>query len=183
MFKLLVLLEKLWQNTISLTVYDKTKKNSNILFRHPASFNTMIGTCKVLYPTELNIWTKFNLIQQVYLDDNGTLKLTCHHINGRHICLKIKSIYVVRGARLKARGRWFDSRRKHTLSFWIFRLYPVDNSSAKTMQMKSSMTFIERNGCTEIDLILKQIWRRFIWWQVSFNIQIRIEFELYIPSK
>ena len=36
--------------------------------------------------------------------------------------------------------------------------------------MKSSMTFIQSNGWTEIDLILKQKWRRFIWWQVSFNI-------------
>ena len=35
--------------------------------------------------------------------------------------------------------------------------------------MKSSMTFIQSNGCTEKDLILKQKWRRFIWWQVSFN--------------
>ena len=34
--------------------------------------------------------------------------------------------------------------------------------------MKSSMTFIQSNGCTEIDLILKQIWWRFIWRQVSF---------------
>ena len=33
---------------------------------------------------------------------------------------------------------------------------------AKTIQMKSRMTFIQSNGCTEIDLILKQIWRRFI---------------------
>ena len=33
---------------------------------------------------------------------------------------------------------------------------------AKTIQMKSSMTFIQSNGWTEIDLILKQIWRRFI---------------------
>ena len=45
---------------------------------------------------------------------------------------------------------------------------PVDNSSANTIQMKSSMTFIQSNGWTEIDLILKQIWRRFILWQVSF---------------
>ena len=35
--------------------------------------------------------------------------------------------------------------------------------------MKSSMTFFQSNGWTEIDLILKQKWRRFIWWQVSFN--------------
>ena len=38
------------------------------------------------------------------------------------------------------------------------------------MQMKSSMTFIQSNGWTEIDLILKQIWRRFIWRQVSFKV-------------
>ena len=36
--------------------------------------------------------------------------------------------------------------------------------------MKSSMTFIQSNGWTEIDLILKQIWRRFIWRQVSFKL-------------
>ena len=35
--------------------------------------------------------------------------------------------------------------------------------------MKSSMTVIQSNGWTEIDLILKQKWRRFIWWQVSFK--------------
>ena len=35
--------------------------------------------------------------------------------------------------------------------------------------MKSSMTFIQSNECTGIDWILKEIWRRFIWWQVSFN--------------
>ena len=35
--------------------------------------------------------------------------------------------------------------------------------------MKSSMTFIQSNGSTEIDLILKQKWRRFIWRQVSFK--------------
>ena len=32
------------------------------------------------------------------------------------------------------------------------------NSSAKSIQMKSSMRFIQSNGWTEIDLILKQIW-------------------------
>ena len=35
--------------------------------------------------------------------------------------------------------------------------------------MKASMTFIQSNGWTEIDLILKQKWRRFIWRQVSFK--------------
>ena len=38
--------------------------------------------------------------------------------------------------------------------------------------MKSSMTFIQSNWWTEIDLILKQIWRRFIWWQVRFKYAI-----------
>ena len=58
-------------------------------------------------------------------------------------------------------------RRRHTLSFWIFCLYSVDNSSAKIIQMKSSMTFIQSNGWTKIDLILKNKGGRFIWWQVS----------------
>ena len=38
-----------------------------------------------------------------------------------------------------------------------FRLYPVDKSSAKAIQLKSSMTFIQRNVWTEIDLILKNM--------------------------
>ena len=63
-------------------------------------------------------------------------------------------------------------KRRHTLSFWIFRLYPVDNSSTKTIQMKSSMGFIQSYGWTEIDLILKQIWWRFIRRQVSFKWKI-----------
>ena len=50
----------------------------------------------------------------------------------------------------------------HNLSFLIFRLNPVDDSSAKAIQMKLSMTFIESNGWTDKDLILKQIWRRLI---------------------
>ena len=45
---------------------------------------------------------------------------------------------------------------------------------ARHTQMKSSMTFIQSNGWTEIDLILKQIWRRFIWWQVSFNSKMNV---------
>ena len=40
---------------------------------------------------------------------------------------------------------------------------------AKTIQMKSSMMFIQSSGWTEIDLILKQIWRQFIWRQVIFK--------------
>ena len=45
--------------------------------------------------------------------------------------------------------------------FGIFEYGNVVHISAKTIQMKSSMTFIQSNGCTGIDLILKQIWRRF----------------------
>ena len=76
---------------------------------------------------------------------------------------------MVRVIRWRARGRGFDSRRRHTLSFWNFRQRNVVHIPAKTIQMKSSMTFIQSNGWTEIDLILKQKWRRFIWWQVSFK--------------
>ena len=47
----------------------------------------------------------------------------------------------------------------------------VDDSSAKTIQMKSSMKFIQSNWLTEIDLILKQIWRWFIWLQVSYKLR------------
>ena len=46
--------------------------------------------------------------------------------------------------------------------------------------MKSSMTLIQSNGWTEIDLLLKQIWRRLIWWQVSFNIKSRKYFNTQI---
>ena len=48
-----------------------------------------------------------------------------------------------------------------------FSLFSVANSSANTIQLKSSMTFIQSNGCTERDLILI-IWRPFIGRQVSF---------------
>ena len=54
--------------------------------------------------------------------------------------------------------------------FEIFANGTLFTSRAKTIQMKSSMTFIQSNGWTEIDLILKQIWRRFIWRQVSFKV-------------
>ena len=81
---------------------------------------------------------------------------------------------MVREARWKEKGRWFDSRPRHKLSFWNFRIRNVVHISAKTIQMKSSMTFIQSNGCTGIDLILKQIWRRFKWWQVSFKSRFTI---------
>ena len=83
---------------------------------------------------------------------------------------------MVRVTSWKARGRGFDSRRRHTLSIWNFRYRNVVHIPAKTIQMKSSMTFFQSNGWTEIDLILKQIWRRFIWRQVSFNMYMYIGF-------
>ena len=96
------------------------------------------------------------------------LKLTSHHINRRQVVNGFDS-RVVRAVHLKARGRWFDSRRRHIFSIWIFRLPPVVHSSAKTIQMKSSMMFIQSNGCTEIHLILKEIWRRLKMRHVSFK--------------
>ena len=49
-------------------------------------------------------------------------------------------------------------------NFEFFPYIPFDNSSAKTIKMKSSMTFIKSNWWTAILLKLKQIhlWRRFI---------------------
>ena len=39
---------------------------------------------------------------------------------------------------------------------FFFRLLSVDHSSTKTIQVKSSMTFIQSNGCIGIDLILNK---------------------------
>ena len=46
--------------------------------------------------------------------------------------------------------------------------------------MKSSMTVIQSNGWTEIDLILKQKWRRFIWRQVSFKDRSALWLSLFL---
>ena len=46
--------------------------------------------------------------------------------------------------------------------------------------MISSMTFIQSNGWTEIDLILKQKWRWFIWWQVSFKYPTRPDTYIHV---
>ena len=43
-----------------------------------------------------------------------------------------------------------------------FSLPPVAYSSAKPLQMESSMTFIQSSGCKEIDSVFKKIWRLFI---------------------
>ena len=87
------------------------------------------------------------------------LKLTCHHINRRHICFNINSVSVHPLLWMNVMLDFICmvlAELGDTLSFWIFRLHPVDNSSANTIQMKSSMTFIQSNGwmSTEIYLIL-----------------------------
>ena len=46
--------------------------------------------------------------------------------------------------------------RRHSLSFWIFRLRNFVHISSKTIHMKSSMTFIQSIGCTGIDLIFNK---------------------------
>ena len=40
----------------------------------------------------------------------------------------------------KANGRWFDPRWREMFLFWIFRLLPIPDSSAESLQIKSSMT-------------------------------------------
>ena len=85
-----------------------------------------------------------------------------------------------RASRWKVSDRWVDSRRRYIFSFWISRLNPVVHSSAKPMQMNSSMTFIQSNGCKEIDLIFK-LWWRYIWRHVSFGIN-HLLFKAYMSS-
>ena len=48
--------------------------------------------------------------------------------------------------------------------FEFFDYFPLITARRrpKKTEMKSSMAFIQSNECTEKDLILKQIWRRFI---------------------
>ena len=64
-------------------------------------------------------------------------------------------------------GEWLErSARKQgvagsipaggTYFHFEFFAFPVVHSSARPIQMKSSMTFIQSNGCNEIDLILNK---------------------------
>ena len=48
----------------------------------------------------------------------------------------------------------FEYRWRHRVSFCMFCSLSVPHSSAKPVQMKSSMTYIQSNRCTEIDIIL-----------------------------
>ena len=57
------------------------------------------------------------------------------------------------GKYCKVRGRWFDSCWRLTFLFWMFSLFSVPHSSAKPIQMKSSMAFIRSNRWIEIDII------------------------------
>ena len=78
-------------------------------------------------------------------------------LNFLHQIINVSYGRVVRAARWKAKGRWFDSRRRHIFFILNFCLLPVSHRSKTTIQMKSSTTFIQSNGCTEMDLILKNI--------------------------
>ena len=80
-----------------------------------------------------------------------------------------------RVARVTSKGSLVRFPAEAYIIIWNFRWGNVVHISAKTTQMNSSMTFIQSNRCTQIDLILKQIWRRFIWWQVSFkDVRLRL---------
>ena len=56
-----------------------------------------------------------------------------------------------------ARGKvhYMTPAEAHIFILNLF-LFPVAHISAKPMQIKSSMTSIQRNGCKEIDLILNK---------------------------
>ena len=53
----------------------------------------------------------------------------------------------------KRGARWFVFRWRHIFSFLIFRLIAAQ-SSVTPMQMKPSMTFIQRSWCKEINITL-----------------------------
>ena len=63
----------------------------------------------------------------------------------------------------------FDSVKTHIFSFWIYRLLLFPQSWVKPIQMKSSMTYIQTNGCTKINIILTKRWQWLIWVQNSFK--------------
>ena len=56
--------------------------------------------------------------------------------------------------------------------YYYFRIFAngtLFTSRRRPYKWNQAWQFIQSNGSTEIDLILKQIWRRFIWRQVSFK--------------
>ena len=71
-----------------------------------------------------------------------------------------QSVSVAELSKVPARGVkgcWFESRWRHTrISIFNFRLLRVPHSSAKPIQMKSSMTFIQSDRYLEKYIILKR---------------------------
>ena len=75
---------------------------------------------------------------------------------------------VVRATRWKARGRWFDSRRRHIISFWTLR-FPF-----LTAWRKPYINEIKHDIHPELWLHrdwfkTRKIWRRFILQHISFH--------------
>ena len=82
---------------------------------------------------------------------------------------------MVRAARWKARGRWFDSRRKHIFSFWTLR-FPF-----LTARRKPYINEIKHDIHPELWLHrdrfkTRKIWRRFILQHISFHKKIANHF-------
>ena len=109
-------------------------------------------------------------------------KLYCGHINRCHLWYYYIYLYAPITCTLDECHAWFhlcglrrtvgrgsESCWRHWASFCIIRSFPVLHSSAKPVQMKSCMKFIESNTCIEIDIIFLKI-GRLIWPQYSFNV-------------
>ena len=86
-------------------------------------------------------------------------KISWGHINRFHLLNIYKFIIfpcVTKWSKApawKARGRWFDYRRRQIFAFWIsFSLSSRCSRLGKSTQMKSSTTFIHSNRCIEINL-------------------------------
>ena len=82
---------------------------------------------------------------------------------------------MVRATRWNARGRWFDSRRRHIFSFWTLR-FPF-----LTARRKPYINEIKHDIHPELWLhrdIFKtrKIWRRFILQHISFHKKIANHF-------
>ena len=82
---------------------------------------------------------------------------------------------MVRATRWKARGRWFDSRRRHIFSFWTLR-FPF-----LTARRKPYINEIKHDIHPELWLHrdrfkTRKIWRRFILQHISFHKKIANHF-------
>ena len=79
-------MEKLLQNVTFFNAGGKTKKTSELLFRHTASCNTMLSMCKILFLAKLYIGWNSSLcnmcIWKIWFAFNGTV--TPHSFNLVH---------------------------------------------------------------------------------------------------